>query len=64
MVAHANLLEDLDVVCSPFFLLVGASFMLVLVSAASVVLLAKVGSEALPSTLAALGGGPGHRKHD
>jgi hypothetical protein len=38
--------------------------MLVLISAAAVGLLAKVGSEALPNTLAALGGGSGHRKHD
>ena len=49
---------------SPFFLLVGATFMLVIISAAAVGLLAKVGSEALPNTLAALGGGSGHRKHD
>lgn len=49
---------------SSFFLIVGATFLLIFISAAAVALLAKVGSEALPSTLAALGGAPGHRKHD
>ncbi|CAD6576011.1 MAG: hypothetical protein CYPHOPRED_005850 [Cyphobasidiales sp. Tagirdzhanova-0007] len=52
-------------VSSQFFLLAGATFLLLFIGISAISLLAKIGSERLPSTLAALGGGPGgHNKRD
>jgi len=54
--------EDIS---SQFFLIVGSSFLLLFVTVASVMLLSRVGSEPLPSTLAAMGGNAGgHHKRD
>lgn len=54
--------EDIS---SQFFLLVGSTLLLVLVVVAAIALLAGLGSEPLPSTLAAMGGaGSGHHKRD
>lgn len=52
-------------VSSQFFLIAGASFLILFIGVASVSLLAGVGSEPLPSTLAAIAGGAGgHAKRD
>ena len=52
-------------VSSQFFLIAGASFLILFIGVASVSLLASVGNEPLPSTLAAIAGGAGgHAKRD